>query len=75
IMGFVRSRKGVWYASLDGAPTHAFFLMSSPPYEDKLYLRVYRQFAEMLQQEWILDCLMDADDANEVLNILRGQMG
>jgi mannitol/fructose-specific phosphotransferase system IIA component (Ntr-type) len=72
IMGFARSRQGVHFASLDGKPTRVFFLMSSPPYEDKIYLKVYRQIAEMFQEEWVLDALAEATDTNEVLNILRG---
>lgn len=72
VMGFARSKEGLYFDSLDGQPTKAFFLMASPPYEDKLYLKVYRQFAQMLQNEWVLDALMDAEEPTDVLNILRG---
>ncbi len=72
IMGFASSRKGLYFDSLDGGPTHLFFLLASPPYEDKLYLRVYRQFAEMLQHEYVKDALLDATSISDVLSILRG---
>lgn len=73
IMGFARAdAPGIPFASLDGAPTRLFFLMASPPYEDRLYLRVYRQFAEMIRNDWIVDSFLDAEAPQDVMNILRG---
>lgn len=79
LMGFARSREGVHFASLDGTPTRLFFLLASPAGSDasdkqfeRLYLRVYRQLAEMLQNEWTLDSFMDAESKQDVINILRG---
>ena len=53
-------------------PTRLFFLLASPPYEDKLYLRVYRQFAEMIRHEWIVDSFLEAETPNDVLSVMRG---
>lgn len=72
VMGFARSRQGHPFASLDGGPTRLFFLLASPPYEDKLYLRVYRQFAEMIRHDWVQQSFLDAETEQDVLNILRG---
>ena len=72
VMGFARSRAGLPFGSLDGGLTHLFFMLSSPPYDDKLYLKIYREFAEMIQHEWIVESFMDAEDEQAVLNILRG---
>ena len=72
MMGFARSTIGVPFASLDGGPTHLFFLLAAPPYEDKLYLKIYREFAEMVSNEWVIDAFMDAKDPQDVLNVLRG---
>lgn len=73
IMGFARApREGVPFGSLDGGPTRLFFCLASPPYEDKLYLRVYRQFAEMIRHDWVIDSFLDAETEQDVLNILRG---
>ncbi|MFW5830191.1 MAG: PTS sugar transporter subunit IIA [Planctomycetota bacterium] len=72
LMGLARSRQGLYFDSLDGKPTHLFFLLASPPYEDKLYLRVYRQFAEMLRYDYVRESLIEADDLDEVMSILRG---
>ena len=73
VMGFARAdEEGVPFASLDGSATRLFFLLAAPPYEDKTYLKVYRQFAEMIRHEWIVDSFLDAKTPQDVLNILRG---
>jgi mannitol/fructose-specific phosphotransferase system IIA component (Ntr-type) len=73
IMGFARAGgDGVPFASLDGSPTRLFFMLASPPYEDKLYLKVYRQFAEMISQEWVVEAFLDAETKQDVLNVMRG---
>jgi mannitol/fructose-specific phosphotransferase system IIA component (Ntr-type) len=78
IMGFARAPEpGFPFNSLDGSPTRLFFLLASPSFDDdgsqdRLYLRVYRQFAEMIQQEWVVDSFLDAESDQDVLNILRG---
>ena len=73
IMGFARAPgEGFYFDSLDGAPTKLFFMLASPPYEDKTYLKVYRQFAEMVSQEWVVDAFLDAETPQDILNVLRG---
>ncbi|TVR16463.1 MAG: PTS sugar transporter subunit IIA [Planctomycetota bacterium] len=78
IMGFARAGgEGVPFASLDGSPTRLFFLLASPSFDnegvfDRMYLKVYRQFAEMLQHEWVTDSLLEAEDEQAVYDILRG---
>ena len=73
IMGFARApAPGLPFGSLDGGPTQLFFLLASPPYEDSLYLKVYRQFAEMIRHEWIVDSFLAAETPQDVLNVMRG---
>ena len=73
VMGFARApAPGLHFASLDGEPTRLFFILASPPYEDRLYLRVYRDFAEMIRHDWVVDSFLDAEDEQDVLNVLRG---
>lgn len=72
MLGFARSTVGVPFASLDGGDTHLFLMLAAPPYEDKLYLKVYREFAEMVANDWVLDAFMDAASPQDVLNVLRG---
>lgn len=73
IMGFARARaEGVPFSSLDGTPTKLFFLLAAPPYEDKLYLQVYREIAEMIQRPEVVDGLLTAHAVQDVMNVLRG---
>jgi mannitol/fructose-specific phosphotransferase system IIA component (Ntr-type) len=73
IMGFARAPEpGLHFGSLDGEPTRLFFLLASPPYEDSLYLKVYRQFAEMIRHDWIVASFLTAETPQDVLNVLRG---
>ncbi len=73
VMGFARApAPGLHFASLDGGLTRLFFILAAPPYEDRLYLRVYRDFAEMIRHDWVVDSFLDAEDEQDVLNILRG---
>lgn len=73
IMGFARATEpGLHFGSLDGNPTRLFFLLASPPYEDALYLKVYRQFAEMIRHDWVVDSFLAAQTPQEVINIMRG---
>lgn len=71
IMGFARSDQGVPFGSLDGGPTHLFFLLASPPYDDKVYLKVYREFAELIQRDGVVDRLRAAPEPQDVINVLR----
>ena len=76
IMGFARAPgEGYHFGSLDGAPTKLFFMLASPPYEDKIYLKIYRQFAEMISNEWVVDAFLDAENEQDVMNVLRGFIG
>jgi len=72
MLGFARSTRGVPFASLDGGDTHLFLMLAAPPYEHRLYLKVYREFAEMIANDWVLDAFMDAESPQDVLNVLRG---
>ena len=73
VIGFARAPgDGLPFASLDGAPTRLFFMLTSPPYEDKTYLKVYRQFAEMISQPWVVDSFLEAESPQDILNVLRG---
>lgn len=70
---FARSLEGVEYLGLDGKPTHFFFGLASPPYDDKLYLEAFSWVARSFKEElWLFDALMSAHDADEILSILHG---
>lgn len=73
IMGFARAQgDGIPFASLDGGPTKLFFLLASPPYEDKTYLQVYRELSELIQQPDAIEQLTTAHETQDVINVFRG---
>jgi mannitol/fructose-specific phosphotransferase system IIA component (Ntr-type) len=49
-----------------------FLALACPPWDDKIFLKVYRDFAEMIQNDWVVDSLLAAKTQQDVLNVLRG---
>jgi len=71
LMCFGRSREGLPFRAPDREPVHLFFGMISPPYEDRAYLRVYRQIGTCLMDPARFEEFMKAEDPSEVLRILE----
>lgn len=73
VMGFARaSGDGIPFDSLDGEPTKLFFLLASPPYDDRTYLAVYKELAQLIQDEDSFAALHEAKVPQDVFNVLRG---
>ncbi len=73
VMGFARAAgEGVPFDSLDGGPTKLFFLLASPPYDDRTYLAVYRELAQLVLDEDAFAALHQARVPQDVFNVLRG---
>ena len=71
VLGFARSSHGFEFDSPDGEPVKLFFPMAAPPYDDKLYLRVFKALAEILRSEDNRATLANAADKHEVIRALR----
>ena len=71
IIGFARSAEGLDFDSLDGQPTRMFFVMAAPPYDDNLYLRVFKALAENLQYESFRDELLQAEQPYDIIRAFR----
>ena len=71
MLGFARSSVGYDFDSLDNEPVHMFFVMASPPYDDSLYLKVFKALAEMLQYDTFRDELMSVWSPGEILRAIR----
>lgn len=73
VMGFARAPgDGIPFDSLDGEPTKLFFLLASPPYDDRTYLAVYRELAQLIKDEDTFAALHEAKVPQDVFNVLRG---
>ena len=69
-MAFARSTGGVEFDAIDGRPTHFFFCIVSPPYDDKLYLQVYKKIGEVFAEPQLRRRLTEAADKHEVIRII-----
>jgi mannitol/fructose-specific phosphotransferase system IIA component (Ntr-type) len=71
VMGFARSTEGYEFDSLDQLPVHLFFVMVAPPYDDNLYLRVFRSLASLLQYDALREELLTAESEHEIIRAIR----
>ena len=71
MIAFARSTKGYDFGSFDGELTHIFFIMAAPPYDDTLYLRVFKTLMEMLQYESFRNELMSVNNSGELIHAIR----
>ena len=71
MLAFARSHEGYEFDSLDKEKVHMFFVMASPPYDDNMYLRAFKQLASMLQYDSFREELMSVSSPGEVIRALR----
>ncbi|UCD17504.1 MAG: PTS sugar transporter subunit IIA [Candidatus Zixiibacteriota bacterium] len=71
ILGFARSIDGYDFGSLDGELTHLFFAMAAPPYDDNLYLRVFKALSSNLQYDDFRRELMQAEKPFDIIRAFR----
>ncbi len=71
IAGFGRSRPGLDFASIDGNPTHLFFLLVSPESHPSLHLRWLAHLAVLLKNPELRQALLDAATPEETLASLE----
>jgi mannitol/fructose-specific phosphotransferase system IIA component (Ntr-type) len=71
IMGLARSGEGYDFDSLDNGSVHLFFVMAAPPYEDALYLKVFKALAEMLRFDYFREELLKASSEYEIIRAIK----
>lgn len=71
IIGFGISKKGVNFESLDGRPTHIFFLIITPEDSTGIHLKLLAQISKMLKNESFREKLMRASDKDEIYSIIK----
>jgi len=70
LCAFGRSAEGVDFDSVDGSPTHIFFLLVSPEHEPSLHLRWLAHLAVMLKNPALRRSLVAATTPEAVLTAL-----
>ena len=71
VLGFGLSRKGVDFESMDGRPTHIFFLLVTPENSTGLHLKLLARISKILKNDPIRERLLKASSSDEVLAIIR----
>jgi PTS system fructose-specific IIC component len=67
IVAVMKSEQGLYFNSLDGAPTHVFIGMVGPPYDDKTYLKLMSTVAKAMQDDVLLPMVMDAWTPGQIM--------
>ena len=71
ILGFGLSRKGVDFESIDGQPTHIFFLLVTPENSTGLHLKLLARISRILKNEPFRNRLLNAATVEEILRIIK----
>lgn len=71
MIGFARSEVGYEFDSIDNEPVRMFFVMAAPPYDDSLYLKVFKTLAEMLSFEELRTQLLEATQPGEIIRAIK----
>lgn len=67
---FGRSTKGIDYGAEDGEPVHLMFLIAVPKEANDEHLRILANLSRKLIHQEVLDKLMNANNAEEIYQIL-----
>ncbi len=70
LLSFGRSLKGVDFDSMDGKPTHLFFLLLAPVNSAGLHLKALAKISRMLMSQGFRDSLMKAPGAEELFRLI-----
>ena len=68
---FARSIPGLDFDSIDGEPTHIFFMLVSPENQPTLHLRWLAHLAVLLRDEDFRRALLDASSVDEVMAVIE----
>ena len=71
LAAFGRSPSGVDFSSLDGKPTHLFFLLVAPEDSAGAHLKALARISRLLKSPDFRSRLMRAADAHELFEIIR----
>jgi len=71
VLGFGLSRTGVDFESMDGRPTHIFFLLVTPENSTGLHLKLLARISRILKNEFFKQKLLNAADSDEIYTIIK----
>ena len=71
ILSFGLSRKGVDFESMDGRPTHIFFLLITPENSTGLHLKLLARISKILKNDLFKAKLLKAADRDEIFDAIK----
>jgi nitrogen PTS system EIIA component len=71
IGAFGRHRAGVDFESLDGNPTHIFFVLVAPEDSASLHLKALARVSRLLKDDAFRAHLVEAADADEIYRLIK----
>jgi len=71
VLGFGLSRTGVDFESMDGRPTHIFFLLVTPENSTGLHLKLLARISRILKNDFFKEKLLNAADSDEIYSIIK----
>ncbi len=69
-ISFARSRKGLDFESMDGEPTHLFFLLVAPENSASIHLKALARIAKILKNSAFRKELMEASGSRELYQMI-----
>jgi PTS system nitrogen regulatory IIA component len=71
VLGFGLSRKGIDFESIDGLPTHIFFVLITPENSTGLHLKLLARISRILKNDQFKERLLRAADREEIFDIIK----
>ena len=71
VASFARSRKGVDFASIDGQPTHLFFLLVVPEHSGGQHLKALARISRFFRDSAFRDKLTDAEELSDIFSVIE----
>jgi PTS system nitrogen regulatory IIA component len=71
VLGFGLSRQGIDFESMDGRPTHIYFLLLTPESSAGVHLKLLARISRLLKNDGVKERLMQAQAPQDVINIIE----
>jgi PTS system nitrogen regulatory IIA component len=73
MVAFARSRKGVDFDSIDGQPTHLFFVLVVPESSGGQHLKALARISRFLRDETFRESLLEAETREEIVQAIQAE--
>ncbi len=71
VASFGRSKKGVDFESIDGKPTHIFFLLIAPENTAGIHLKALARISRLLKDKKFREDLLSAKTSEDIFEIIK----